>query len=275
MLCLMHPKRHCCDHGFKPETFVSSSHIAPCVLVLSVLQSSTSHTAGQPDLWPIVCWGDPKVTKKKHALIPNLLLLSSYLSAPLSAHPYFSSKSLSQLMHCISFQGWQSSFVRDPCTGRTTESHLDFGLPLMHHRVLCTQSATSPNANRPLHILQLSQRDKTLATFLWSRHLGSCEKPNSCSSAVPHHSVNTLLWCESQQPRCSIHRAWHYAQLRVPFCFWCQRCHFWLIPISQRGIILVWQSNHTVPGWKSNQDGLHTSGIPSMGTNILSAYTCG
>lgn len=217
MLCLMHPKRHCCDHGIKPEMFVSSSHIGPCVLVLSVLQSSTLHRAGQPDPWPRVCWGDPKVTKKTHALIPSLLLSLSYLSAPLSAHPYFSSRSLSQCTHCIIFQGWQGSFVRDPCTGRTTESHLDFGLPLMHHGTLCTQSATSPIANRPLHILQLSQRDKTLAMFLWSRHLGSCEKPNSRSSAVPCQSLNTLLWCESQQPRCSIHRAWHYALLHVPF----------------------------------------------------------
>lgn len=40
------------------------------------------------------------------------------------------------------------------------------GLPLMNHRVLHTQSITSLNANQALHILQHSQHDKIIATFL-------------------------------------------------------------------------------------------------------------
>jgi len=88
-------------------------------------------------------------------------------------------------MHYLILQRWQGTLIIHLCTAKVGESQLALGLPLMNHGVLHTQSTASLNADCPLHILQRSQHDKTIATFLWSRNLWSCEKPNSCSLLFP------------------------------------------------------------------------------------------
>lgn len=66
-------------------------------------------------------------------------------------------------------------FIALPIGSHLSSSLLQLYLPFSTYafpyftevtRALHAQSTTSPNANRPLHVLQGSQHDKTIATFL-------------------------------------------------------------------------------------------------------------
>lgn len=66
-------------------------------------------------------------------------------------------------------------FIALPIGSHLSSSLLQLYLPFSTYafpyftevtRALHAQSTTSPNANRPLHVLRGSQHDKTIATFL-------------------------------------------------------------------------------------------------------------